>query len=106
MIRIDVPTGEDVSGYLETEFLHRNISDAAVQVFGALENGIVSGMNYTGMDVPQRFTHPMEMHGFGDIRDGRLHLHITIGSNEEPARCGHFMEGIAGELFAAYVWPL
>lgn len=106
MNRIDVPTGHEVGAYLEGFIEEQRISEAAVQVFGALENGIISAMTYTGMDVPQRFVHPMEVHGIGDVRGGRLHLHLTIGSNEEPARCGHFIEGIAGELFAAHVWPL
>lgn len=105
MIRIAVPTGEDVGGYLETELLYQGIAEAAVNVFGALERGMISGMNESGANIPREFKHPMEIHGIGEFENRRLHLHVTIGSAAEPARCGHFIEGIAGELFAAYVWP-
>jgi uncharacterized protein len=102
-----VPEGDEVTTFITEEARKAGYKNAAVQVHGALSRGSISAMNETGLDVRRDFKKPMEVTGTGDLVEGRLHLHVSIGSAvpQEGTRTGHLIIGHAGEMFIAYLIP-
>lgn len=106
-LRIEVPKGQGVVAYIGRAAQAANITDAQVSVHGALQSGVISTMDVSGRDHSYKFDIPMEIEGNGDLRDGQLHIHMTLGSRLFAAsRCGHFIDGIAYDRFTVILQPV
>lgn len=81
---------------------------AIVSLIGGVDSFVVSTMpsDDPSKDLISRYAMPAEMHGAGEIKDGKVHLHVTMGVQGDRGVSGHLHEAEIGHWFArAYVIP-
>ncbi|WP_406235190.1 PCC domain-containing protein [Nocardia sp. NBC_01009] len=85
------------------------ITDAAiVSLIGGVDRFTISTMpaDDATKDIVSNYALPAEMHGSGEIRDGKVHVHATMAVQGDRAIAGHVHEAHIGTWFArAYVIP-
>ncbi len=109
MIVIDVRNAE----LLETITKQANeqgITNAAiVSLIGGVDSFTVSTMpaDDATKDIVTIYDVPGELHGSGEIKDGVVHVHATMGVEGDKAIVGHLHAAHIGTWFArAYLLPL
>ncbi|WP_405135559.1 PCC domain-containing protein [Nocardia sp. NBC_01388] len=109
MLMFAIESGEIV------ESIERQANSAGVQhgaivsLIGGVDEFTVSTMaaDDATTDIVSTYRIPGEMHGAGEIRDGKAHVHATFAIQGDRAVAGHVHSAIIGTWFArAYVIPL
>lgn len=104
----EIKNGELISE-LEAQLREAGITDAAiVSLIGAADEFTISTMpaHDASADIVNRYVLPAEMHGCGEVRDGKVHLHATMAVQGDRAVAGHLHAAVIGEWFGrAYVIP-
>ncbi|MFI6326603.1 PCC domain-containing protein [Nonomuraea sp. NPDC050556] len=95
---------------LTTELAARNITDGAiVSLIGGADRFTISTMpkDDATKDNISTYAYPAEMHGCGDIANGVVHIHATMGIEGDQGVAGHLHEAHISTHFAnVYVLPL
>lgn len=84
------------------------VNGAIVSLIGGVDRFTISTMpaDDATADTVSSYALPGEMHGSGEIVDGVLHIHATMGVQGDRAVVGHLHEAHIGTHFArAYVLP-
>ncbi|WP_405584369.1 PCC domain-containing protein [Streptomyces sp. NBC_01190] len=84
------------------------VNGAIVSLIGAVDHFTVSTMpaDNASADVLTEYRQPAEMHGSGEITDGVVHIHATLGIEGDRGVCGHLHRAEVGTWFVrAYVLP-
>ncbi|MEV7284202.1 DUF296 domain-containing protein [Streptomyces sp. NPDC093252] len=85
------------------------VNGAIVSLIGAADAFTVSTMPASDAtaDVITDYDLPAEMHGTGEITNGKVHLHATLAVEGNRAVSGHVHSAHIGTWFArAYVLPV
>jgi uncharacterized protein len=110
MIVLRVGSGGEVMKNLTRLAGERGISDGAiVSLIGAVDGCKISNMatDDATADVVTEYTQPMELCGTGEITDGTVHIHVTLGREGDIALSGHLHSAVVRNFFVhAYVVPL
>jgi len=105
----EVESGEVIAQF-EKFAAERGIRDAAiVSLIGGIRRFSISTMPATdeSADIVSTYDLPAEMHGNGEIRDGRVHIHATMAIQGDHAVAGHLHSAEVEHWFArAYVVPV
>ena len=105
-----VAPGEEVLESLSRQLAASNIRDGAVvSLIGAVEGCAISNMpaDDASKDVVTEYKQPFELNGTGEIKDGNLHLHVTLGREGDGALAGHLHRAHVVTFFVnAYVIAL
>lgn len=110
MILLTVKPGEEVM-----ETLTKLAADAAVRngaivsLIGAVDACTISNMpaNNATSDIITDYNQPCELTGTGDITDGVVHVHVSLGREGDVAIAGHLHRATVQTFFVkAYILEL
>ncbi|MDT3398487.1 DUF296 domain-containing protein [Streptomyces sp. B1866] len=105
---IEIKSGE-LMGALAQRVKELGIDNGAiVSLIGAVDSFTVSTMPRTdaSQDVVTSYDQPAEMHGTGEIVDGKVHIHATMAVEGDRGIAGHVHRATIGTWFArAYIAP-
>lgn len=108
MIILEVRDAELVAS-LQRQIEELQIQNAAiVSLIGGVENFTISTMpaNDATADTITDYDVTAEMTGTGEIVDGKIHVHVVMGTEGDEARAGHLHRATVKTHFArAYVIP-
>jgi predicted DNA-binding protein with PD1-like motif len=82
---------------------------AIVSLIGAVDACAISNMpaDDATSDVISEYHQPFELSGTGEVTDGRVHVHVTLGREGDVALAGHLHWAKVDTFFVhAYVLPL
>ena len=111
MIRISVSPGEEVMDSISRQLAARDIRDGAVvSLIGAIDSCRISNMPKGDAtdNIFSEYKQPFELSGTGEIKDGALHIHCVLGTDDaDRALAGHLHWAHVVHWFVnAYVIPL
>ena len=105
----EVESGEMIKSF-EGQANSAGIRDGAiVSLIGGVDEFTISTMpaGDATTDIASTYRIPGEMHGSGEIRDGKFHVHATFAIQGDRAFAGHVHSATIETWFArAYVIPL
>jgi uncharacterized protein len=106
---VSVGKGQEVVETVTREVEQRGVNNAAiVSLIGTVEGCGVSVMpkGGAGSDITTEYAQPCEVSGTGEIKDGKVHLHAALGS-EDGSVTGHLRWARVNRWFVnAYVEPI
>jgi predicted DNA-binding protein with PD1-like motif len=110
MILLAVKPGEEVMETLTRRAAEEGITDGAVvSLIGAVDTAAISNMSAddAGRDIVTEYRQPLELSGTGEIRDGKVHIHVVLGREGDVAVAGHLHQARVETFFVhAYTLPL
>jgi uncharacterized protein len=110
MLLLAVRPGEEVMQSLRRQLAEREFRNGAVvSLIGAVDACAISNMpaDDATQDVITEYRQPCELNGTGEIVDGGLYLHCTLGREGDVALAGHLHWAEVRTFFVhAYVLPL
>jgi len=110
MLLLAVRPGEEVMDSLRRQLAEHGIRDGAVvSLIGAVDACAISNMpaHDASTDVVTQYRQPCELNGSGEIVDGAVHVHATLGREGDVAVAGHLHWAQVETFFVhAYVLPL
>jgi predicted DNA-binding protein with PD1-like motif len=110
MILLAVKPGEEVIETLTRRAAEHGLTNGAVvSLIGAVDACAISNMpaHDATSDVISEYRQPLELSGTGEIIDGKVHMHVTLGREGDLALAGHLHWARVETFFVhAYVLPL
>ncbi len=110
MILVSVASGEEVMATVEAQLVKQGVVDGAiVSLIGAVESAAVSTMakDDAAQDIITEYHQPLELSGSGEIKAGKLHIHVVLGAEGNTTISGHLHWATVKTFFVnAYVLPL
>jgi predicted DNA-binding protein with PD1-like motif len=110
MLLVSVASGEEVMKTVEDKLADLGVANGAVvSLIGAVESAAVSTMpkDDASQDIITEYHQPLEMSGTGEVKDGKLHVHVVLGAESNETISGHLHWATVKTFFVnAYVVPL
>ena len=110
MLLVSVASGEEMIATIEAELAKQGVANGAVvSLIGAVESAAVSTMakDDASRDIVTEYHQPLELSGTGEIKDGKLHVHVVLGAEGNTTISGHLHWARVKTFFVnAYVLPL
>lgn len=110
MLLLSVASGEEVMATLQRKIAEHGIENGAVvSLIGAVESAAVSTMakDDASNDIITEYNQPLELSGTGEIKDGKIHVHVVLGAEGNATISGHLHWATVKSFFVnAYVLPL
>ncbi|MDX6738949.1 PCC domain-containing protein [Actinocorallia sp. A-T 12471] len=109
MIVIEVRDAELIADLERQLAAEGVVSGAIVSLIGAVDSFTISTMpaHNASADIVTEYGQPAEMHGTGEIVDGKAHIHATMAVEGDRGIAGHLHRAQVGYWFArVYVEPL
>ncbi|WP_283133236.1 PPC domain-containing DNA-binding protein [Rhizohabitans arisaemae] len=110
MFVIEVRPGQEVVETLEHEVKKLGIlHGAVVSLIGSVDECCISNMpaHDATEETLTDYSEPFELSGTGEIVDGKPHLHVVLGRQDDKALAGHLHWGRVRTWFVrAYVTAL
>ncbi|WP_018809194.1 PPC domain-containing DNA-binding protein [Salinispora arenicola] len=107
---LSVKPGEEVIDTLIRRAAEEGIANGAiVSLIGAVEGCAISNMpaDDASTDIVNEYRQPFELSGTGEIRDGKVHVHVVLGREGDGALAGHLHWARVETFFVhAYTIPL
>ncbi len=91
-IRYIFENTEDFVADLNIRLINDSIENAVItSVIGGVESCTISTMvkHDASQYISTEYVEPLELVGNGDVSDGKLHLHVTLGRENNVAIMGH-----------------
>jgi predicted DNA-binding protein with PD1-like motif len=105
-----VNPGEEVLETLTRRAAEEGITNGAiVSLVGAVDECAISNMAATdaGTDIVSEYRQPLELTGTGEIRDGKVHVHVVLSREGDVALAGHLHRARVDTFFVhAYTLPI
>ncbi|GAA1377161.1 PCC domain-containing protein [Catellatospora chokoriensis] len=92
MILFSVQPGQEVMSTLTAAIAERGVRDGAVvSLIGAVDACCISNMaaDDASKDILTEYAQPLELTGTGEVKDGKVHLHVVLGREGDAALAGH-----------------
>jgi predicted DNA-binding protein with PD1-like motif len=109
MIKIRVNPGEEVIQIVQNRLELDNIRDGALTAIGAVDSCCISNMPRSDakQDLLTEYNEPFEFSGTGEVRDGKPHIHCTLGREGDKALSGHLhWARVEAWYVHVFVYPL
>ncbi|MEV0456040.1 PPC domain-containing DNA-binding protein [Catellatospora methionotrophica] len=110
MLLISVQPGQEVLATINAALAERGVQSGAVaSLIGAVDSCGISNMaaDDAAKDILTEYAQPFELSGTGEIKDGKVHLHVVLGREGDVALSGHLHWARVETFFVnAYVIPL
>ncbi|WP_431729090.1 PPC domain-containing DNA-binding protein [Verrucosispora sp. TAA-831] len=107
---LSVKPGEEVIDTLARRAAEEGIANGAiVSLIGAVDACAISNMptDDASTDIVNEYRQPFELSGTGEIRDGKIHVHVVLGREGDLALAGHLHWARVENFFVhAYTLPL
>lgn len=108
--KIHIEPGSEIIKTITNYCKKNKIKNAAiVSIIGSLDKGRVMSSSKTDAkaDIFKDFSEPFELSGMGEISEGNVHIHCTLGRVDGTIIMGHLEEGFVENWFVnIYVLPL
>ncbi|MCO8272683.1 DNA-binding protein [Actinoplanes sp. TRM 88003] len=97
---MQVNQGEEVLRTVQEEVGRLGLGGAVITLIGAVSEAEISVMakGDEGVDYLRRYSQPMELSGTGEVVEGQVHLHVTLGG-EDVTVAGHLHRAVVGGFF-------
>ena len=106
----EVKSGEEVIKTISRLAAQAGVSDGAiVSLIGAVDACAISNMpaNDATQDIVTEYKQPFELTGSGDIRAGKVHIHVSLSREGDSVIGGHLHWARVETFFVrAYVMPM
>ncbi|MDP9795212.1 putative DNA-binding protein with PD1-like motif [Catenuloplanes nepalensis] len=102
---IQVDKGEEVIDKLNRGVEVFGVERGPISIIGAIQQATVSVMpkNNPKDDILRDYDAPFEITGTGEVVDGKVHIHVSMGG-EDQVVVGHLHRAIVGDWFVrAYI---
>jgi uncharacterized protein len=110
VLLVSVGPGEEVVATITRRVAELDIRNGAiVSLIGAVESAAISTMprDDATKDIITEYAQPLEMLGTGEIKDGAVHIHVTVGAEGNQSFSGHLHHATVTSFFVnAYVLPM
>jgi hypothetical protein len=110
LILVSVPPGQEVIDTLTASLREQGVTNGAiVSLIGAVEGCAISTMatDDHAKDIITEYAAPAELTGTGEIKDGVVHVHVTLGLQGDESKTGHLHRADVVHFFVnAYVQAL
>jgi len=110
MLCIEISNNQEVVACIERELAVLKVNNGAiVSLFGAFDSCCISNMpeHDAKVDVLMDYHLPLEVSGCGDIRNGKVHIHVTASSVNQLVLAGHLHWARSATWFVrAYILPM
>lgn len=110
MILFVAKPGEELIETVTRRAAEQGITNGAiVSLIGAVDACAISNMpaHDATSDLISEYQQPFELSGTGEITDGKVHIHVTLGREGDVALAGHLHWAKVETFFVhAYVLPL
>ena len=107
---LTVGPGEEVVETIHRRAAEKGITNGAiVSLIGAVDACAISNMpaHDAKSDIITEYRQPLELSGTGEMKDGKVHIHVCLGRNGDIALAGHLHWAKVETYFVhAYVIPL
>jgi uncharacterized protein len=103
-----VGRGEEVLTSIARPAKTRGVTDASVTLIGAVQECTVSVMPKTDAldDIVTDYDQPFELSGTGEITDGKVHVHVSLGGDGVVV-AGHLHRAMVRDWFVrAHIQPV
>lgn len=90
--KLEINPGEEVMETLEKKFNELKINgNGSMTLIGATDECAIHTMLQKDprQNTLQTIKHPAELHGTGEIREGKPHIHCTLGVKDGKSITGH-----------------
>lgn len=107
-MRITVCSGQEVLATIQHEVNRTGIANASMTLIGAVELAEISTMRAddAATDVVTTYSEPLELSGMGEVVDGKAHIHVTLGRQNDVPVFGHLHRADVNSFFVhAYLSP-
>lgn len=108
MFIASVGRDQEVLDAITKQAAERGVTDAVLTLIGAVQECTVSVMPKGDPldDILIDYDQPFELTGTGEITDGKVHIHVTLGGDGIVV-AGHLHKAMVRDWFVrAYVQPL
>ncbi|GAA3298387.1 DNA-binding protein [Dactylosporangium vinaceum] len=108
MFIVHIGRGEEVLESITRQVIARGVTDAALTLIGAVQQCTVSVMPKGNAlkDILTDYDQPFELSGTGEIVDGKVHVHVTLGGDGVVV-AGHLHRATVRDWFVrAYIQPV
>ncbi len=105
---IEVLKDQEVLETIQAEVSARDVEYATINLIGAVHECAVSVMRKDDAlnDLVREYDQPFELTGTGEVVDGKVHIHVTLGG-EDVVVSGHLHRAMVRDFFVrAYVTDL
>ena len=109
MIKIVVTTDEEVIEKITKVIRKIPITSGSITLIGGVGSVCISNMDKHAAtkDILMQFHEPLEISGTGEIENGKVHIHATLGQQNNTALFGHLHWAKVKTWFVhAYITPL
>ncbi|WP_213456768.1 PPC domain-containing DNA-binding protein [Rhizomonospora bruguierae] len=89
---LSVKPGEELIETLTRRAAEEGIANGAiVSLIGAVDECAISNMRAddASTDILNEYRQPFELSGTGEIRDGKVHVHVVLGREGDTTLAGH-----------------
>lgn len=107
-MRIDIRSGQEVMSTIQDEVNRTGIANASMTLIGAVELAEISTMQAddASKDIRTTYAEPLELSGMGEVVDGKAHIHVTLGRQNDVPVFGHLLRADVHTFFVhAYLSP-
>jgi len=109
MLKIHIAPGEEIIETITKQLEKENIKEGSMTLIGAVDSCCISTMSKQDAkkDILTEYHEPLELSGTGEISNGKPHIHVTLGRENNQAIFGHLHWGKVTEWFVnVYITPL
>lgn len=110
MFNIRIEQNQEVISYITQYCKENNIENAViVSIIGAIDECCISNMPKTDAkkDILTVYNIPLELMGNGEVKNGKVHIHCTLGQEDNNAIAGHLhWANVKTWFVSAYIVPL
>ncbi|MDI1461156.1 DNA-binding protein [Catellatospora sp. KI3] len=110
MLVVSVQPGQEVMETIAAQLAERGVTDGAVvSLIGAVDECCISNMpaEDASKDILTEYRQPFELTGTGEVKNGKVHLHVVLGREGDAALAGHLHWARVETFFVnAYVLAL
>ncbi len=102
---IEVQKDQEVLETIQAEITAQEVDVAGLTLIGAVHECTVSVMRKDDAqnDLLRSYDQPFELTGTGEVVDGKVHIHVTLGG-EDVVVAGHLHQAMVRDFFVrAYV---
>lgn len=95
MLKIEVKKDEEIIKKITDVIKEKQIKTGSLTLIGAVDSCCIGTMpkNDATKDILTEYHEPLELSGTGEIVDGEVHIHVTLGREDKNALFGHMHWG-------------
>ncbi len=95
MINIEIKKGEEIIEKVTRTLKEKQIKTGILSLIGAVDSCCISTMQKDDAlkDILTQYHEPLELSSIGELVNGKPHIHVTLGREDNSALFGHLHWG-------------